>query len=113
MDKGVYGKDGSKRVTPIGNAYETVAASQIAQVLGPTGGINDYISHLVVIPATISPGSVALLDNATSITVFPGGASSLTSLAPFTIPLGMYSVSGAWKITTGASVSVIAVGNFT
>jgi hypothetical protein len=32
---------------------------------------------------------------------------------PFFIPLGMVSVSGAWKITTGASVSCIAVGDFT
>lgn len=93
--------------------YETVAASQTAQVLGSTGATGDYISGLLVIPATTSPGSVALLDNTTSITVFTGGASSVGSLVPFFIPLGIKSVSGAWKVTTGASVSVIGVGNFT
>jgi hypothetical protein len=96
-----------------GNEYETVAASQTAQTIGPTGATGDYISHILVIPATTSPGNVLLLDNATSITVFAGGASSVSNLVPFAIPLGMKSVSGAWKITTGANVSCIAVGDFT
>jgi hypothetical protein len=93
--------------------YETVAASQTAQVLGATGATGDYVSGLLVVPATTSPGNVLLLDNATSITVFTGGASSVSNLVPFFIPLGMVSVSGAWKVTTGANVSVIGVGNFT
>lgn len=101
-------------ITDISNAeYETVAASQTAQVLGATGAAGDYLSGLLVIPATTSPGNVLLLDNATSITVFVGGASSVTTLIPFFIPLGAKSVSGAWKVTTGANVSVIGVGNFT
>ena len=93
--------------------YETVAASQTAQVLGGTGGIGDYISGVLVVPASTSPGNVLLLDNATSITIFAGGASSVSNLVPFFIPLGMISVSGAWKLTTGASVSCIGIGNFT
>lgn len=93
--------------------YETVAAGATAQVLGATGAAGDYISHILVIPATTSPGNVLLLDNATSITVFAGGASSVSNLVPFTIPLGMISVSGAWKITTGSNVSCIGIGNFT
>ena len=92
--------------------YETVAASQTAQVMGATGGAGDFIAGVLVIPATTSPGNVLLLDNATSITIFTGGASSVSNLVPFYIPLGMISVSGAWKITTGANVSVIAMGNF-
>ena len=93
--------------------YETVAASATAQVLGATGAAGDYISGVLIIPATTSPGNVLLLDNATSITIFAGGASSVTNLVPFFVPLGINSVSGAWKITTGANVSVIGVGNFT
>lgn len=96
-----------------GSEYETVAASQTAQVLGATGATGDYISGLLVIPATTSPGNVILLDNAISITVFAGGASSVSNLVPFFIPLGMKSVSGAWKVTAGANVSVIGIGNFT
>jgi hypothetical protein len=93
--------------------YETVAASQTAQVLGATGGTGDWIAGVLVIPATTSPGNVLLLDNATSITIFTGGASSVSNLVPFMIPLGMKSVSGAWKLTTGANVSCIGIGNFT
>lgn len=101
------------KVLSYGAAYETVAASQTAQVLGTTGAVNDYIEGILVIPATTSPGAVALLDNATSITVFAGGASSLSNLVPFYIPLAMLSVSGAWKLTTGANLSCICMGKFT
>lgn len=105
---------GTVNITDISNAeYETVAASQTAQALGATGATGDYISGLLVIPATTSPGVVTLLDNATSIPVFVGGATSVSNLVPFFIPLGMKSVSGAWKVTTGANVSVIGIGNFT
>jgi len=105
---------GTVSLTDITNAeYETVAASQTAQVLGGAGAIGDYLSGLLVTPATTSPGQVLILDNATSITVFTGGASSVSNLVPFFIPIGAKSVSGAWKVTTGANVSVIGVGNFT
>lgn len=93
--------------------YETVAASQTGQALGATGATGDYIAGVLVIPATTSPGNVLLLDGATSITVFAGGANSVSTLIPFFIPLGVNSVSGAWKLTTGANVSCIGVGNFT
>lgn len=97
----------------VAGEYETVAASQTAQVLGATGGTGDYIAGVLVIPASTSPGNVLLIDNATSITIFAGGTSSVSNLVPFYIPLGMVSVSGAWKLTTGANVSCIGVGNFT
>ncbi len=93
--------------------YETVAASQTAQTLGATGALGDYIAGVLVVPATASPGNVLLLDAAISITIFTGGASSVSNLVPFLIPLGLISVSGAWKITTGANVSVIGIGKFT
>ena len=91
---------------------ETVAAGQTAQVLGVTGGTGDYLRRLVIVPATTSPGNVLLLDGATSITVFTGGASSVTELRPIEIDMDMVSVNGAWKVTTGSNVSVIAVGDF-
>lgn len=93
--------------------YETVAASQTAQVLGAAGATGDYLAGILIIPATTSPGQVLLLDNATSITIFVGGATSVPSLIPFFVPLGMKSVSGAWKVTTGTNVSCIGIGNFT
>lgn len=93
--------------------YETVAASQTAQVLGATGVAGDYLAGVLVIPTATSPGVVTIIDDATSINVFAGGASSLSNLAPFFIPLGMKCVGAKWSITTGASLSVIAIGNFT
>lgn len=93
--------------------YETVAASQTAQVLGVTGGKGDFISHVIIIPALAAAGLVTLLDGSTSIPIFVGGAvTALPSCIPFTVPLNLVSQTGAWKITTGASVSVIAVGDF-
>lgn len=97
-----------------GYEYETVAASQTATVIGSASAkAGDYLEGILVVPATTSPGNVLLLDNATSITVFAGGASSVADLKPFFIPLGLRSVEGAWKITTGANVSVIVSGDFT
>lgn len=93
--------------------YETVAASQADQVMGATGAAGDLLSGLLVIPATTSPGAVSIKDGAgTAITVFTGGASSVSNLVPFYIPLTLRAGTN-WKVTTGANVSVIASGNFT
>lgn len=95
------------------NEYEDVAASQTAQIIGSGGtGAGQHLSHLIVIPATTSPGAVALLDGDVSTTIFAGGASSVSNLVPVTIFLGCDSKNGPWKVTTGANVSVRAVGDF-
>jgi hypothetical protein len=91
--------------------YETVAASQAAQVLGGSGAIGDFIERVVVVPTSTTAGAISLIDNATSIQIYAGGTLG-ADLKPFEIPLGMKSVSGAWKLTTGAGVTAIAVGKF-
>lgn len=94
--------------------YETVAASASDQALGATGAAGDYLSGLLIVPATTSPGAVSIKDGSgSSITVFTGGASSVSNLVPFFVPLGIKSTGGAWKVTTGSNVSAIGVGNFT
>lgn len=94
--------------------YETIAASQTDQALGTTGGVGDYLIGMLIVPATTSPGAVQIKDGGGSaITVFAGGSSSVSNLVPFFVPLGARSYSGGWSVTTGANVSVIAVGNFT
>lgn len=95
----------------ISGGYEAVAASQTAQVLGSTGAIGDYLARLIIFPATTAPGAVTLLDNATTVFAYAGG--SAATVEPITIDLGIDSVSGAFKITTGASVSALAIGTFT
>jgi len=94
--------------------YETVAASQTAQILGSTGAIGDYLSYVTVFPGAAACGVVTILDNATVWGTFAGGGTTpLPSLVPFTICVGAFSTSGAWKITTGANVTCAGVGKFT
>ena len=94
---------------PFGTFYETVAASQTAQVLGVTGGVGDTLMRVIVTVGTSLTGTVALLDGATS---YPLIAAS-TPIGVYVIEINAVSVSGAWKITTGAGATVFAVGNFT
>ena len=95
--------------------YQAIAASQSNAALGPGGGgTGDYLSHLTIVPASTSPGAVSIADGGGSaIIVFAGGASSISSLAPFTVTIGAKSAGGAWKVTTGSTVSVMAMGQFT
>ena len=101
-------------VDELAGEYETVAASQTDQALGATGGSGDYLKGVLIVPATTSPGAVSIKDGAGSaIVIFTGGASSVSNLVPFMVPLGIYSGAGAWQVTTGANVSAIGIGNFT
>jgi hypothetical protein len=77
------------------------------------GAAGDFLDHVVVVPATTAPGVVTILDNATALISYPGGGTTaLLTLTPVVIYVGAVSCSGAWKITTGANVSVLAVGKF-
>lgn len=94
--------------------YEDVAASQTDQVIGTDENVSpgQHLSHVVIFPATTSPGAVTLTDGGTAKVIFPGGADSVSNLVPFTVYLGCDSKNGAWKITTGTNVSARAVGDF-
>ncbi len=91
--------------------YETVAAGQTAQVLGDTGAVGDHLSYVVLQPAALTAGTTTILDNATVIYTYTAG--TLSDLRPIIVPIGAKSVSGAWKITTGANMAALAVGSFT
>ena len=91
-------------------SYETVAASQTGQVLGASGAAGDLLARLVLVVTTAATAAVSILDGATSIQVFPNSPGG--GIGTYTIPLDLVSVNGAWSITTGAGVSVIAVGRF-
>ena len=117
------GVNANGRTTPANSApvvmakqdYVTVAASQTAQVLQiTTGATGDWLDFLLVIPATTAAGAISITDGSGSaISVFAGGGTTaLSTLIPFTIPIRAVSRSGAWKVTTGANVSVVASGNF-
>lgn len=102
------------QVVLAGTSYETVAASQSAQVMGATGAAGDYLLGVLIVPATTSPGAVTITDGTGSaITIFAGGSTSVSNLVPFMVPIGAISTSGAWQVTTGTNVSAIGVGRFT
>lgn len=97
-----------------GTESEPIAASQTDQVIGPTGAAGDYLSGVLIVPGTTSPGAVAVKDGTGSaVTIFAGGPSSVGSLVSFFVPYPAKSGSGAWKVTTGANVSAVAFGDFT
>lgn len=99
---------------PFPYKYEAVAASATAQVLGGVGAVGDYLGICTIYPATTTPGLVTVFDGtntaANSIILFPGGT---TTVLPISIPISAVSVNGAWKVTTGVSVSVVCSGRFT
>ena len=92
--------------------YFAVAANQTAFTLGTNGQKGDRLAQLIVIPASRNAGNVIILDGSSSMTAFMGGFTSLASLQTFTINIGTVSNIGAWQITTGSGVSVIAIGRF-
>ena len=89
--------------------YETVAASQTAQVLGGTGAAGDYVHRLIINVITVASAGVTLIDGSTSIVI---STASSAVLGPLDLELNMAAVTGPWKITTGAGATVVAVGIF-
>lgn len=94
---------------------QSVAAAQADIALGRSGGVRgDRLQHLLIVPATTSPGAVSIKDGGGAAkVVFTGGAASVSSLVPFVAFVDANSEVGAWSVTTGADVSVQAVGDFT
>jgi len=90
--------------------YETVAVSQTAQVLGTAGAAGDYIHRLIIDVITVATADVTVLDSTTSIVILTGASGLQPGV--YSIELNMASANGAWKITTGAGATVIAVGIF-
>jgi hypothetical protein len=92
--------------------YETVAASQTDQALGATGAAGDWLENLVCVVSTAATAQVQIKDGGGSaITVLPNSPGG--GVGTYTIYLQLRSTAGAWKVTTGAGVAVIATGTFT
>ena len=93
--------------------YEWVDASQSSQVIGVTGGVGDLMKRLIIIPNTTGAGTVTLQDGSNTAMDIHKGGGTLVDLKPFVVEIQARSAAGAWKVTTGANVTVIAVGDFT
>ena len=102
-------------VTPVDAhvGFAAVAAAQTdAQI---SSAIGDFLRGVWIIPAAASPGAVTFKDGdgGTDITLFAGGANSVEFFHPFYMALGIAALDESWYFTTGADVSIIAVGTFT
>ena len=93
---------------------ETVAAAQTDQVLGETGTKGDVLKRLIIVPAAVGCGVVTIKNGSagSAITIYAAGA-NLVDLKPFVVEIdAICTATGGWRVTTGANVSVIAVGRF-
>lgn len=90
--------------------YEAVAAAQTDQVLGATGAVGDTLNNLVCTVATAATSTVSIKDGAgSSVPVLAAN----TPIGAYTVTINAKSAAGAWSVTTGAGVTVLATGNFT
>jgi hypothetical protein len=94
--------------------YEHVAASSSAQVLGTAGAVGDYLHRIIITVSTAATAAVQIVDGTgTGIlthTILPNSPGS--GIGVYNVELNAVSSNGAWKITTGAGVEVMAVGIF-
>jgi len=94
--------------------YEHVGVSQTAQVLGGTGAVGDYLHRIVCTVSTAATSLVQVVDGSgagvLTHTVLPNNVGG--GVGVYNIELNAVSANGAWKITTGAGVEVMAVGIF-
>ena len=92
--------------------YATVAASQTDQVLGATGAKGDFLDTLIITVGTAATAATSIKDGGgSSIPILPnspGGGIGVYEVHP-----RAFSTAGAWKVTTGAGATVVAVGKFT
>lgn len=91
--------------------FETVAVSQTDQVLGNAGAAGDLLEQLIITVATAATSTVSIKDGS-------GGASipitvANTAIGVYSVPIGAKTLTGGWRVTTGAGATVLAVGKFT
>lgn len=92
-------------------SYETVAASQSDQALGATGATGDYLESLIITVGTAATAAVSIKDGGgSSIPILPNSPGG--GIGVYVVPVKACSASGAWKVTTGAGSTVVAVGHF-
>jgi hypothetical protein len=89
--------------------YEHVAGSASAQVLGTTGAVGDYLHRLIITVNTAATSAVSIVDGSVAA---HGIITNNTPIGVYNVEFNTVSVSGAWKVNTGAGVEVMAVGIF-
>lgn len=94
--------------------YQSVAASATNTALAQSGGgKGSILRSLVLVVSTAATATVSIKDGSnTAIVVFPNSPGGGIGTYNVAFGEGIRSTSGAWQITTGAGVAVIAVGQF-
>lgn len=78
-------------------------------MLGTTGSVGDFLGRLIITASTAATATVSIKDGSGSaIPICP----ALAAAGVFVVELGIRSTSGAWKVTTGAGATVVAIGKF-
>jgi hypothetical protein len=108
---GVFSKYGRKFEA---SDYVAVAAGVTTAAVGSIGC---YLEGVTVVPGSTSAGAVTILDGSTAIVTIPTLAGTGTGTqvqAPYFVHLGIRATntSTGFKITTGTSVTVVAIGKF-
>ena len=93
---------------PFGTTYEYVAPSTTAQVMGNTGAIGDTLVRVVATVSTSATSTLTITDGSTAYTLVP----ATTPVGVYSLTIEAQSLNGAWKVTTGAGVSALVIGNF-
>ena len=96
--------------------YQAVAASQSDKILGTSAAVTnanavgDYLDTLVATVTVVATSAASVKDaGGTAIPIVPAGATT----GVYTVRLMCLSRGGAWNVTTGAGVTVVATGLFT
>jgi hypothetical protein len=96
--------------------YVLVAASQTTKQISPAGNAQergDFLAGVSVIWASTLGGTVTLIDGTTTFMVIPAQVTAATDIVPRYVELGITATSTkGFNITTGASVSCLAIGRF-
>lgn len=106
------GAGGAQFMQGVSRDLVSVAAAQTnANLQVSAGATGDYLESITIVPAALAAGNVSLKDGAGSaISLFVTG--TLADLKPIVIPIKAFSKAGAWNVTTGANVSIVASGSF-
>lgn len=99
---------------PLSTDYETIAASQADQILGPTGKVGDVLEVLVITVNTAATAAVSIKDgDGAAIGIMPNSPGG--GIGVYTVRLGARCnrpTTPGWKVTTGAGSTALAIGKF-
>lgn len=104
---------GAAAVAQAFGGFRAVAPGANTQVLGTTGAAGDFLGQLICVVNTPASAQVQIKNGTgAAVTVYPNIATGGVP-GTYVIPIGLRSTLGAWQVTTGAGVEVIACGSFT